>query len=120
MATYIKKKLSGSTSGKGIKVTSTTSGSADTIHTSVAGTGNNNFDEIWLWCQNTSAADVKLSILFGGTGDPDDYIEFTVQAEDGLKVILPGLILQNESVVKAFAGTANVLVCHGFVNNIAA
>lgn len=120
MATFTKNKLSGSTDGRGIKITSTTSGAADTIHTSVSGTGTNTYDEAWIYCQNTSTTDVKLTILFGGTTSPDDYIEFTVAAEDGLKLIIPGLVLQNSSVIKAFAGTANVLVVHGFVNNITA
>jgi len=30
--------------------------------------------------------------------------------------VIPGLVLQNNAQVKAFAATANVLVVHGFVN----
>ncbi len=48
----------------------------------------------------------------------DHTIEFTVAAEEGLKCIVPGLILQNAKIIKAFAGTANVLTVLGFVNRI--
>ena len=117
MATFSKLKLSGSTNGRGIKVTQTAT-AGDTIHTAVAGT--DDYDEIWLYCVNTSAAAVKLTIEYGGVSSPDDHIEYTVAAEDGLKCIIPGLILQNELVVKAFADTADVLIIHGFVNRIGA
>jgi len=116
MATYTKSKLSGSTNGKGILVATAVSAGATTIHTAVSGT--TNFDEVWLYAVNSSALDVKLTIEFGNTTDPDDYIEFTIPAEDGLYAVIPGLILQNGAVVTAWAGTANVLVIYGFVNNI--
>jgi hypothetical protein len=34
-------------------------------------------------------------------------------------LVVPGLILQNAKVVKAFAGTADVILLSGFVNAIA-
>ena len=117
MATFSKLKLSGSANGRGIKVTQTTT-PGTTIHTAVAGT--DDYDEIWLYCVNTSASAVKLTIEYGGVSSPDDHIEYTVAAEDGLKCIIPGLILQDGLVVKAFAGSANVLIIHGFVNRITA
>jgi hypothetical protein len=61
---------------------------------------------------------VKLTILWGGTTDVDHTIEFTVAAKEGLKCIVPGLILQNAKIIKAFAETANVLTVLGFVNRI--
>ena len=118
MATYSKQKFSGSTDGLPIKIAATTIGSADTIHTSVSGT--TDFDEIWLWVQNSSANEVKLTICWGGVTDVDHTIEFTVAPEEGLKCVIPGLVLQNSKVVKAFAGTTNVLTILGFVNRIAA
>ena len=117
MSTFTKRALSGSTNGKGIKVVATAT-AGTTIHTAVAGTSD--FDEIWLWCVNSSTADVKLTLEYGEATAPDGNIEYTVGAENGLKIILPGTILQNELVLKAFAGTADVLVIHGFVNRIAA
>ena len=46
MATFTKQKLSGSTDGKGIKITSNTGGSGTTVHTAVTGT--TDFDEVWI------------------------------------------------------------------------
>jgi hypothetical protein len=37
-----------------------------------------------------------------------------------LVTVIPGLILQNAKVVKAFAGTADVILLTGFVNAIEA
>lgn len=115
MATYSKEILSGSTDGLGIKVSATALGSADTIHTASATAQ----DEIWIYAVNTNSSAVKLTICFGGVTDVDHTIEYTVPAEDGLKCIIPGLILKNSKVVKAIAGTTNVIVVYGFVNRIA-
>lgn len=120
MATFSKTILSGSTDGKGIKVAATAT-AGTTIHTgsSTATT----LDEVWLYAVNTSASDVKLTIEWGGTTSPDDHIEYTVKAENGLYVIVPGNIIKGNAtplVVRAFAATANVIVIHGFVNRITA
>jgi len=117
MATVVKRKLSGSTDGKQIKVVATAT-AGTTIHTAVAGTTAGTFDEIWLYAVNSSASDVKLTIEWGEATAPDGNIESTIAAESGLVLLIPGLILQNEMVVKAFAGTANVITISGFVNSI--
>lgn len=116
MATFSKQKFSGSTDGLPIKIAATSIGSADTIHTAITGT--TGFDEVWLYAQNSSESDVKLTICWGGTTDVDHTIEFTVAAKEGLKCVIPGLILQNAKIIKAFAETANVLTVLGFVNRI--
>ena len=117
MAVVKKRKLSGSTDGKGIKVAaSSTPGT--TIHTAVAGTTAGTFDEIWLYAFNSDASPVTLTIEFGGTTDPDNVIEVTLEAQSGLQLIIPGLILQNEAVVRAFASSANVVTLSGWVNTI--
>ena len=120
MATFTKQKLSGSTDGLGIKVTGTGTGSTVTVHTAVAGTTVGNFDEIWIYAVNTSASSVKLTIEWGTATAADGNIEVTVLPEAGLVTIIPGLILQNAKVVKAFAGTADVILVTGFVNAITA
>ena len=119
MATFTKNKLSGSTDGLGIKVTGTGTGSTVTVHTAVAGTTVGTFDEIWIYAVNTSASSVKLTIEWGTATAADGNIEVTVLPEAGLVTIIPGLILQNAKVVKAFAGTADVILLSGFVNAIA-
>jgi hypothetical protein len=120
MATFTKKKLSGSTDGMAIKVDGPATGDAVTVHTAVAGTTVGTFDEIWLYAVNTSASSVKLTIEWGTDVAADGNIEVTVLPEAGLVTIIPGLILQNAKVVKAFAGTADVILVTGFVNAITA
>tara|TARA_R110000868_G_scaffold168592_2_gene403406 strand:+ start:234 stop:587 length:354 start_codon:yes stop_codon:yes gene_type:complete len=115
MATFSKRVLSGSTDGKAIKVVQTAT-AGTTVHTAVTGTSN--IDEVWLYAINSSASSVKLTIEWGQADAPDGNIELTVLPEAGLVTVIPGLLLQNSLVVKAFAGTANVIMLHGFVNRI--
>ena len=117
MATAVKRKLSGSTNGKPVKVAqSATPGT--TIHTAVAGTTAGTFDEIWLYAYNGHTEAVTLTVEFGGADVPDQNVIVAVASKSGLQLIIPGLILQNEMVVKAFASVANVITISGFVNSI--
>jgi hypothetical protein len=120
VSTFTKNKLSGSTDGLAIKVTGTGTGSTVTAHTAVAGTTAGVFDEIWLYANNTSTSSVKVTIEWGTATAADGNIEVTVLPEAGLVTVIPGLILQNSKVVKAFAGTADVILLTGFVNSITA
>jgi hypothetical protein len=116
MATFTKTLLSGSTSGKAIKVVATAT-AGTTIHTAVSGTSS--LDEIWLYAHNSSAATVKLTLEWGETTAPDGNIEINIGAEGtGLVLVAPGLLLQNSLVVRAFAATANVVTLTGYVNRI--
>ena len=117
MATAVKRKLSGSTDGKPIKITQTAT-PGDTIHTAVAGTTPGTFDEIWIYAYNGHSADVVLTVEFGGATVPDQNIVVTIPDKEGLVPVVAGLILQNGMVVKAFAATANVITLSGFVNSI--
>jgi len=117
MATVTKRKLSGSTDGKPVLVVATAT-AGTTIHTAVAGTTVGTFDEIWLWAYNGHTAAVELTIEFGGATVPDQNIVVSLASKSGLVPIVPGFILQNGMVVKAFAGTANVITLSGFVNSI--
>jgi hypothetical protein len=114
MATYTKELLSGSTNGKGIKVVQTAT-AGTLIHTAVSGT--DDLDEVWLWAVNTSTDAVKLTIEWGESA-VDGNIEGTIPAESGLYAVIPGLLLQNGLVIRAFAANANVINIHGFVNRI--
>jgi len=117
MATVVKRKLSGSTDGKPIKVVATaTAGTA--VHTAVAGTTAGTFDEIWLWAFNSSAAAVVLTLEWGGVTVPDQNIVLSIPPQAGLILVVPGLILQNGMLVKAFAASANVITLSGFVNSM--
>ena len=117
MATYAKQLLSGSTNGKGILVVATAT-AGTTIHTAVSGTSD--LDELWVYAVNSSDTDVKLTLEWGEATDPNGNIEQTVPTESGLMLLVPGLLLQNSLVLKAFAGTTNVIVIHGYANRITA
>ena len=120
MAQFSKTILSESSDGKGIKVAATAT-AGTLIHTGSATAAT--LDEVWLYAVNTSAADVKLTVEWGGVADPDDLIEYTVKAENGLYLIVAGSLIKGNAtplVVRAFAGTANVIVVHGYVNQITA
>jgi len=118
MATFSKQILSGSTDGKGILVAATAT-AGTLIHT--GSTTTTTLDELWLYAVNTSASDVKLTIEYGGVTAPNDHIEYTVKAENGLYLIVSGLLIKGNATalnVRAFAATTNVIVIHGFVNRI--
>ena len=115
MATYSKVLLSGSTDGKGIKVAaSSTPGT--TIHTAHATA----YDEIWIYAVNSETTARKLTIEWGQADAPDGNIEITIPAESGLVLVVPGLVLTNACVVKAFSAAANTTIIHGYVNRITA
>lgn len=117
MAIFTKRLLSGSTNGRGILVAEDgTPGT--TVHTAVSGT--TDVDEIWIWATNSSGAPVLLTLEWGGTTDPDDLIEVSIPATDGLTLVAPGLPLQNGLAVAAFASVEDVVTLHGFVNRIEA
>ena len=119
MATFSKQLLSGSTGGRLIKVGATAT-PGTTIH--ATGTSATIIDEVWLYAVNTSSTDDLLTIEFGGTSSPDDLIEFTVTAESGLYLVVPGLILTGDGAsartITAFAATTNVINIGGYVNRI--
>lgn len=117
MATAVKRKLSGSTDGRNIKITATGS-PGTTVHTAIAGTTAGTFHEIWLTVHNTDTVDRLVVIEFGGTTDPDDRIYQTVTARNGETWAVRGKILQNSCVVGVYCATANVITAGGFVNEI--
>ena len=113
MATYAKGKLSGSTNGKSILVAGTSTGGADTIHTAVAGT--TNWDEVWVYAYNADTVQRLLTLEFGAATSP---LKQTIPAQSGAYLCIPGWVLQNAQVVKAFAEATNVISINGFVNSI--
>lgn len=118
MATFTKKILSGSTDGKAVKVAATAT-AGTLVHT--GSTTTTTLDEVWLYAINSSASSVKLTIEWGEATAPDGNIEVTVLPEAGLVTVVPGLLIKGNATaltVRAFAGTANVIMIHGFVNQI--
>ena len=118
MPSFSKLKLSGSTDGKGIKVTQTAIGTGDTIHTAQATTTAGLGDLITLFAYNSDTASIVLTLGWGGTTDPDDLIKYTLASQAGLVLLTADMFLWNSLVVKAAAGTANKVTIHGYVNRI--
>lgn len=118
MATYSIEKLSGSTDGKGIKVTGTTSGAAVTVHTAGAGAGD--IDLVSLWAVNEDAGGVTrtLTLGWGGTTSPDNLITVTIPCKAGPVFVCDGLPILNSLVVSAWADAANVVMLLGHVQRI--
>ena len=117
MATFSKIVLSGSTDGRGVLVAATAT-PGTTIHTASARA--TDYDEVWLYAQNTDTTARKLTVEWGGTG-AGDIFEITIPAESGLTLVSPGLVLKVKAtplVVKAFAATTNVVAAFGYVNRI--
>ncbi|MDX9918232.1 MAG: hypothetical protein RBT15_09500 [Gudongella sp.] len=113
MATFTKLFFSGSVDGKGIVVAEDGS-PGTTIHTAHV----TSKDEIWIYATNTDSPDVEVTLEWGGTDAPDNSISCTIPGKSGLQLIVPGFVLTNSKVVKAFAETADVIVIYGFVNRI--
>lgn len=111
MASVTKLHPSGGTAnGRPIKITQTVT--AGTIfHTS------GGLDEIYMWLYNTSAADVLVTVEFGGVTSPDDLKKITVPANDWVLAV-PGIPLASGLVCRAFAASANVVNMSGHVNRV--
>jgi hypothetical protein len=117
MASFSKIVLSGSTDGRGVLVAATSS-PGTTVHTASATA--TDYDEIWLYAQNTDTSPRKLTVEWGGTGAGDIFV-ITIPAESGLTLVSPGLVLKGNAtplVVSAFAATASVIGIYGYVNRI--
>ena len=117
MATFSKRILSGSTDGKGVVISSTSSGSGNTIHTAVSGTSD--FDEVWIYAFNSHTSSVTLNIEFGGSASAQ-RISQPVDPASGLYLVVPGFVVQNGAVISAYASEASKLIMYGYANRIAA
>ncbi len=116
--------LSGSTNGKPINVTASSS-PGTTIHTatsnSTPGAGGI-WDEIWVWISFDTLIGIPLFAVseFGGATSPDNVFRIQPMYQSGTQLIIPGLILQNSKVLKIWqtATTSGNLCVSGFVNRI--
>jgi len=116
--TMSRQTLSGSTHGRGIKVTTVApiDGSDTTIHTAVTGTADT--DLITLFAYNDDTVPRRLELGWGGTTDPDDLIILDVPPRSGLTPVVIEMPLRNALVVVASCETANVVVIFGWVTRI--
>lgn len=116
--TYSIEKLSGSTDGKGIKVTGTATGSTVTVHTATSGAGD--IDLVTLYAQNNDVdGEVRtLTLEWGATTSPDNVIVIPIPAKVGPVLICERMPIMNSLVIKAFADEADDCVVYGRVERV--
>lgn len=119
MTSFTKRALSGSTHGRGIKVTATAIGSGDTIHTASATSTEGEGDLVTLFVYNSDTQTRVLTLGWGGTTDPDDLVKQTIPFQAGLTLVTADMLLRNSLVIKAACDSANKLVVWGYVNRAA-
>src|SRR4051812_10487210 len=113
MSTYSKVKFTNSTDGRNIKIAAIAA-TGTVIHTGHASA----LDEVWIWATNTDTSTRKLTIEWGETTSPDGSIEIFIAPESGPQLIIPGWLITNSLLIRAFAATSNVINVNGFVNRI--
>lgn len=114
---YSKRFLSGSTNGRQILIAGiATPGTL--VHTAVNSIVD--MDELWIYATNNHIASLGLTLEFGGVVSPNDLIQMSIPSKTGLYLIVPGFILNNNLVVRAFAESANLISLSGWVNRITA
>lgn len=111
-------KLSGSTDGKGIKVTGTSSAADVTVHTAHATA----LDLVTLYAVNQDADGETrvLTLAWGGETDPDNLISVSIPNKSGPVIVVDRLPLTNGLAIGAWADEANDLMIYGFVTRTGA
>ncbi len=116
MSTVVSKvKLSVSTDGRPIKVVSTAS-PGTTLHTATNTSGA--IDRVFVYAFNTSVSAVLLTLQLGGTTSPDDELKVSIPGQSGSVLVIAGWLYDNGAVIRAYAGTANVINVTGEVERI--
>jgi hypothetical protein len=107
--------LSGSTHGRAVLVAATAS-AGTIIHTATSSA--TDCDVVTLYAYNSSGSAVNLTLQWGGTTSPDDDMKLSIPTTSGLTLVVPDLVLRNSLLIRAYAGTANVVTIQGFVNRV--
>lgn len=117
MATYSRRLLSGSTSGRPIPVTANAT-PGTTIHAAVSGTSS--FDEVYLWASNVTASAATLYVEWGGATDPGDMLvkAYSIGANSGPVPVAVGQVVNGNVSVAAFCTAASAFNITGYVNRI--
>lgn len=107
----VRRTLSGSVNGTGIKVNSTSTGLE--VHTHDAEFNQSLFDELHLWAYNSSGSALTLTLQWGGTTSPDNLIVISLAGNTFLKVV-NGLHIGGNLSVNAIASTQDVVMLYGY------
>lgn len=106
--------LSGQTNGKNILITATTSGGAQTIHTVNSGTTTLEFLTIEACHVDSANATTGLYLLVGGTTVPNDVIHVDLTHGEGAVIVQDKRLMQNGTIIKAYAQHASHIVIYGY------
>lgn len=110
---YSREYLSASDAGNQITLGESSPGVL--IHTATGATLS--YDEIWLWAANNNLTDEFLTVEWGGTGAGNE-LGTTLNSLYGYKSVIPGLILNNNAELRAYASTGSGVAVNGYVNRI--
>ena len=103
--------LSGSTNGKAFLIDNV----GVTIHTAAAGTGTT--DRIWVWATNTTGAACTITVYHGAVVAANIIGHAIPITANGVPVlIVPGIPLNNATVLSAVASVTNVVSVAGYVD----
>lgn len=116
--TYSIEKLSGSTDGKGIKVTGTSSAADVTIHTAVAGAGDIDLVTLYAVNQDVDGEARTLTIAWGAETDPDNLMSIPVPCKVGPVLVCERLPIMNSLVIGAWADEASDVIVYGRVERV--
>jgi hypothetical protein len=100
----------GTTNGRGVKLTGTNAGASQTLHTAQASAVGGCADLVEVTVFNSDTVDRKITFLVGGITEPDDNRGGTVPA--GEERTFGPFFLQNGLLLKAYGAAANVLAAH--------
>lgn len=112
---YALTKLSGSTDGKGIKVTGTSSAADVTLHTATAGSGD--LDFVTIYAYNSDSVERTLTVAWGAETSPDNLIVITLPATT-YALCIDRIPIMNSLVIGAWASAANVVIVYGHVQSV--
>lgn len=116
MNTFEKLTLSGSSNGAPIQVTGTAAGSSVIVHTATSQVDET--DEVWLYANSIGTGNAVTLTIYVGTDSAANRIQVGVPSKQGLIYVIPGLVYKGGLVLRAYAGSANEINLHGWVNRI--
>lgn len=117
MATYSVEPLSGSTDGKGVKVTATAS-TGTTIHTATSGSGDIDLVTLYATNNNADGETRTLTLEWGTTTAADGNVVVPVPPKAGWVPIIVDMPIMNSLLITAFADEANDVLINGHVTRI--
>jgi hypothetical protein len=107
----VRRELTGTSGGKGIKISSTNSGVE--IHTHDSTFDQSQFDELHLWAYNSHSSSVTVTLQWGGTTSPDNLIPIALQPGSYLQIVC-GQHIGGDLAVNAVASVADKIIVYGY------